>query len=277
MRQAIFLAVVAFLCGLTNASSTIASESIAITRALVLPDTSGSLDAQEYQIALSGVSSLIERLCKTSSIQELDLLPWASASDCWRTPVARIRLPIRKEVPKASPLELDEASRLFRLARDRKLQQVRQLRDREQSRLDECFQLELRHTLSHFKTVLTNCRQGKASCTAVGAVLRRCSQENLSTVAIVITDGKEECDQSRITGLPTGARTLVVVVPSCSDGGRESQEARMANLKRLAPWALILPSFRLTDSSLDWPALLVGQETVVSPGTGPVTPGGSLR
>jgi hypothetical protein len=201
MRQAIFLAVVAFLCGLTNTRSSFASGSIPIPQLIVMPDTSGSLDGREYEMALASVSSLIERLCGYGSIQELDLLPWASASDCWRTPAVRIRLPIRKEVPKASPLELDEASRLFRLARDRKLQQVRQLRDREQSRLDEFFQLELGHALSQFKTVLTNCRQGKASCTAVGAVLRRCSRENLSTVAIVITDGKAECDQSRITGL----------------------------------------------------------------------------
>jgi hypothetical protein len=43
----------------------------------------------------------------------------------------------------------------------------------------------------------------------------------------------------------------------------------MVNLKRQAPWAVILPSFRLADSSLDWAAILAGQGIAVSQGTRP--------
>ena len=221
-----------------------------------MPDTSGSLDEREYEMALAGVSSLLERLCQTGSIQELDLLPWAPASDCWRTPIASIRLPIREEVPKAPPLELDEASRLFRLARDQKTQQTERRRAQEQESLDAAYREDLEQALIQFSSQLRRCNQGRSACTALGEIVRRCSLEPRSTLVILITDAKVECDQAERAALPAGARTLIILVPSRNDDNVREREVRLANLKRLAPWAMVIPSFRLADESLDWASLL---------------------
>lgn len=241
-----------------------------VTRILVCPDTSGSLDRREYQAALEGVVRMVHQLCEGGTVGQLAILPWAVPADSWKTPVWQVQIPVLASSGKK--IRLDDASRLFRPSRDRKLK-VWQA-DREAARA--AYRKKLDPCLSEFHEALLRCRQGRAPCTAVSAILERCSLEQVSTLVVVITDGKEECARETPPELPPGARTLIVLVPSRDEAVGMAREDREAHLEAIAPWALVVPSFELADPTRQWKAAL-GLGRPALPGKGSASPGSTFR
>lgn len=243
------------LCGISDIGPARSSQAPSITRGLILPDTSGSPDGREYEAALRGVLVLVRRLGESSPLTDIAVLPWATAADCRRSPVWSVELPQQEVVPEAE-LQLGESGRLFRLCKEREVEKAKRLRGLHQQEQDARFQKQLEPCLIQFERALQSCRQGRANCTSVSGILRRCSEEPGSTLAIVITDGKQECGPLEGSHLPEGARTLIILVPSRGDDEGGAVAERIESIRRVAPWAMVIPSFRLSDPAFDWTQLL---------------------
>lgn len=229
-----------------------------ITRIVVAPDTSGSLDPRECAKALQGVGVFVRQFVETRSLSQLVVLPWATSLDCRRSPLWSVTLPAQVEAP-PEKLQLGDSGRLFRLCREREIEKARRYRDQRQRQLDAAYQERLEPCLLEFERALERCLQGRANCTSISGILKRCSEEVPSTLVIIVTDGKQECTPLAAGVLTEGARTLVVLVPSRENPAADGLAARVTAIRSVAPWAAVVPSFRLSDPAFDCEQVLAGK------------------
>lgn len=247
------LALVPFLVAAT-ASPLAGSESLApFDRLFLTIDLSGSPVESEFRATVNALADQLGELVQLFGVREVSLLTWAGPIDSWKYPelsvsVAPCASPVIAEPHVGDCARLFTGARLFAEARQNaELKQA--LEAYQQSR-----QVQLARDLAPICARLRNLRQGRAKCTSLRSNLVRSSLERIGTLLITVTDGAETCSHRAPKTLRDGRPTIVVLLPSQTDGDQIERHVRerLSYIQTTAPWAACIPSMALGAHPTEW-------------------------
>jgi hypothetical protein len=226
-----------------------------IGRILICPDTSGSLDVEEYQAVVGEIADMLPALVFTLGVREIALLPWAGSFDVWRSPTCVAVLPTPREVV-AGPVEMTEAGRIFQLVRARNEARQREEDARSTATASAAYRKAVGDSLAPLVRKLRGLRQARADCTDLHGLFQRLAMENSVTLAIVVSDGAQTCHVDRrenaVIKAPGAATVLVLVPPSNPSTASSGPPGPAEWVESRAPWVRVVPSFRINARDWSW-------------------------
>lgn len=224
------------------------------SRILVLPDTSGSLDATEYAAVVSSLGGQLVDLAIDLGARDVGLLPWAGSGDVLRS-AHWVRLPARPVIA-PTVVQFTEGESVFRGPQEQRKAREARLTATRSTAADSCFRLKVQTAVEPLCSRLAGSSQGHSAETDVTGALGRCRHEPAGTLCLLITDARQEGVEApaRVAEPRAGNCTIVILVPTREHGmdSAASVGARTQWLHEIAPWARVLMSFEITSAPEEW-------------------------
>lgn len=228
-------------------------------RVVALVDTSDSVDPISFATTIRAFAAGLDSLVIRLGVRELEIVPWATGIDCWRSG-SLFTLPARHDREQTAAPAAPREPQLYRALAERRVQETAEANRRKQAAVDSLYQTRLAEALAQVRERLERLRLAQPPntppCTALVDALSRAAAERDRTLVVLITDLDERwrCP-SKIANIPPPRQTVataVVIVPRISElAPIDNLTARIRWLGLVAGWAHWLPSIGL-DPSARW-------------------------
>lgn len=217
---------------------------------LIFGDVSPSMSPVHRRAAFDAITEALPHISMARETYTWKLI--AFAEDGWdAAPSYTVTLPT-PENPGCPTIRLREAELVFKGLGAKRLKRAQDECDQRRTAAVQSHHRAVNRAVQDLREVLAGLRSRPARCTAVLDALHRAALSPPRSTVLLVTDGWESCRHT-VTHLPApteGTVVLVIVVspralPAAS--GAAHFTARAAYLGRVAPWARVVPPWRVAD------------------------------